>query len=63
MMVLGSIIGGLFFLGLFVVINVVGLVILIFYILGGILVYFIFYVLLEMIVVNLDLGFFMIFLV
>lgn len=52
MMALGSIIGGSFFLGSAVAINAAGPSVLISYILGGILVYFILYALSEMTVAN-----------
>lgn len=61
MMALGSIIGGSFFLGSSVAINAAGPAILISYILGGILVYFILYALSEMTVANPDSGSFMTF--
>lgn len=48
----GSIIGGSFFLGSAVAINAAGPSVLISYILGGILVYFILYALSEMTVAN-----------
>lgn len=56
MMALGSIIGGSFFLGSSVAINAAGPAILISYILGGFLVYFILYALSEMTVANPDSG-------
>jgi len=61
MMALGSIIGGSFFLGSAVAVNAAGPAILISYILGGILVYFILYALSEMTVANPDSGSFMTF--
>lgn len=61
MMALGSIIGGSFFLGSAVAINAAGPAILISYILGGFLVYFILYALSEMTVANPDSGSFMTF--
>lgn len=56
MMALGSIIGGSFFLGSAVAINAAGPAILISYILGGFIVYFILYALSEMTVANPDSG-------
>lgn len=61
MMALGSIIGGSFFLGSAVAVNAAGPAILISYILGGLLVYFILYALSEMTVANPDSGSFMTF--
>jgi len=61
MMALGSVIGGSFFLGSSVAINAAGPAILISYILGGFLVYFILYALSEMTVANPDSGSFMTF--
>lgn len=61
MMALGSIIGGSFFLGSAVAVNAAGPAILISYILGGFLVYFILYALSEMTVANPDSGSFIIF--
>lgn len=61
MMALGSIVGGSFFLGSAVAINAAGPAILISYILGGFLVYFILYALSEMTVANPDSGSFMTF--
>ena len=61
MMALGSIIGGSFFLGSAVAVNAAGPAILISYILGGFLVYFILYALSEMTVANPDSGYFMTF--
>ncbi|AWK51767.1 amino acid permease [Clostridium beijerinckii] len=61
MMALGSVIGGSFFLGSSVAINAAGPAILISYILGGVLVYFILYALSEMTVANPDSGSFMTF--
>ncbi|KZL91996.1 amino acid permease [Clostridium magnum] len=52
MMALGSVIGGSFFIGTAVAINAAGPVVLISYILGGILIYFILYALSEMTVAN-----------
>lgn len=52
MMALGSVIGGSFFLGTAVAINAAGPSVIISYILGGILVYFILYALSEMTVAN-----------
>jgi L-asparagine transporter-like permease len=56
MMALGTVIGGSFFLGSSVAIHAAGPSILISYILGGILVYFILYALSEMTVANPDSG-------
>lgn len=56
MMALGSIVGGSFFLGSAVAINVAGPSILISYILAGFMVYFILYALSEMTVANPDSG-------
>jgi L-asparagine transporter-like permease len=56
MMALGTVIGGSFFLGSSVAINAAGPSILISYILGGILVYFILFALSEMTVANPDAG-------
>ncbi|EHI97799.1 amino acid permease-associated region [Clostridium sp. DL-VIII] len=56
MMALGSIIGGSFFLGSSVAINAAGPAIIISYILGGFMVYFILYALSEMTVANPDSG-------
>lgn len=56
MMALGSVIGGSFFLGSAVAIQAAGPAIIISYILGGILVYFILYALSEMTVANPDSG-------
>lgn len=56
MMALGSVIGGSFFLGSSVAIQAAGPAILISFILGGILVYFILYALSEMTVANPDSG-------
>lgn len=56
MMALGSIVGGSFFLGSSVAINAAGPSILISYILGGFLVYFILYALSEMTIANPDSG-------
>jgi L-asparagine transporter-like permease len=61
MMALGSVIGGSFFLGTGVAINAAGPSILISYILGGVLVYFILYALSEMTVANPSSGSFMTF--
>lgn len=61
MMALGSVIGGSFFLGSAVAINAAGPAILISYILGGVIVYFILYALSEMTVANPDSGSFMTF--
>lgn len=61
MMALGSVIGGSFFLGSAVAINAAGPAILISYILGGLIVYFILYALSEMTVANPDSGSFMTF--
>ena len=61
MMALGSVIGGSFFLGSSVAINAAGPAILISYILGGFIVYFILYALSEMTVANPDSGSFMTF--
>jgi len=61
MMALGSIVGGSFFLGSAVAVNAAGPAILISYILGGLLVYFILYALSEMTVANPDSGSFMTF--
>lgn len=61
MMALGSVIGGSFFLGSAVAINAAGPAILISYILGGFIVYFILYALSEMTVANPDSGSFMTF--
>lgn len=61
MMALGSVIGGSFFLGSAVAINAAGPAILISYILGGFMVYFILYALSEMTVANPDSGSFMTF--
>lgn len=61
MMALGSVIGGSFFLGSSIAINAAGPAILISYILGGFLVYFILYALSEMTVANPDSGSFMTF--
>lgn len=56
MMALGSVIGGSFFLGSAVAIQAAGPAIIISYILGGILIYFILYALSEMTVANPDSG-------
>jgi L-asparagine transporter-like permease len=56
MMALGSVIGGSFFLGTGVAIQAAGPAIIISYILGGILIYFILYALSEMTVANPDSG-------
>ncbi|MFW2487397.1 amino acid permease [Clostridium chromiireducens] len=56
MMALGTVIGGSFFLGAAVAIHAAGPSILISYILGGVLVYFILYALSEMTVANPDSG-------
>ncbi|HEX3039517.1 MAG TPA: amino acid permease [Caproiciproducens sp.] len=56
MMALGTVIGGSFFLGSAVAIHAAGASVLIAYILGGILVYFILYALSEMTVANPDSG-------
>lgn len=56
MMALGSVVGGSFFLGSAVAINAAGPAIMISYILGGILIYFILYALSEMTVANPDSG-------
>lgn len=56
MMAIGSVIGGSFFLGSSVAIHAAGPSILISYILGGILIYFILYALSEMTVANPDSG-------
>lgn len=56
MLALGSVIGGSFFLGSSVAIHAAGPSILISYILGGILVYFILYALSEMTVANPNVG-------
>jgi L-asparagine transporter-like permease len=56
MMALGSVIGGSFFLGSSVAIHAAGPSILISYILGGVLVYFILYALSEMTVANPNVG-------
>jgi L-asparagine transporter-like permease len=56
MMALGSVIGGSFFLGSAVAINAAGPAIIISYILGGVLIYFILYALSEMTVANPDSG-------
>ena len=56
MMAVGTVIGGSFFLGSAVAINAAGPSILISYILGGILIYFILYALSEMTVANPDSG-------
>ena len=56
MMALGSVIGGSFFLGSAVAIRAAGPAIIISYILGGILIYFILYALSEMTVANPDSG-------
>lgn len=56
MMALGSVIGGSFFLGSAVAIHAAGPAIIISYILGGILIYFILYALSEMTVANPDSG-------
>lgn len=61
LMALGSVIGGSFFLGSAVAINAAGPAILISYILGGVIVYFILYALSEMTVANPDSGSFMTF--
>lgn len=61
MMALGSVIGGSFFLGSAVAINAAGPAILISYILGGFIVYFILYALSEMTVANPGSGSFMTF--
>jgi L-asparagine transporter-like permease len=61
MMALGSVIGGSFFLGSAVAINAAGPAILISYVLGGFIVYFILYALSEMTVANPDSGSFMTF--
>lgn len=61
MMALGSVIGGSFFLGSAVAINAAGPAILMSYILGGFMVYFILYALSEMTVANPDSGSFMTF--
>lgn len=56
MMALGSVIGGSFFLGSSVAINAAGPSILLSYILGGVLVYFILFALSEMTVANTEVG-------
>lgn len=56
MMALGTVIGGSFFLGSSVAINAAGPSILISYILGGVVIYFILYALSEMTVANPDSG-------
>ena len=56
MMAVGTVIGGSFFLGSAVAINAAGPSILISYILGGVLIYFILYALSEMTVANPDSG-------
>ena len=56
MMAVGTVIGGSFFLGSAVAINAAGPSILISYILGGVLIYFILYALSEMTVANPDTG-------
>ena len=56
MMAVGTVIGGSFFLGSAVAINAAGPSILISYILGGVLIYFILYALSEMTVANPDAG-------
>jgi len=56
MMALGTVIGGSFFLGSSVAIHAAGASVLISYILGGVLVYFILYALSEMTVANPDSG-------
>lgn len=56
MMALGTVIGGSFFLGSSVAIHAAGPAILISYVLGGVLVYFILYALSEMTVANPDSG-------
>lgn len=56
MMTLGSVVGGTFFLGSGVAIKAAGPAIIISYILGGVLVYFILYALSEMTVANPDSG-------
>lgn len=56
MMAMGSVIGGSFFLGSAVAIQAAGPAILISFILGGILIYFILYALSEMTVANPDSG-------
>lgn len=56
MMAVGSVIGGSFFLGSSVAINAAGPAILISYILGGIIIYFILFALSEMTVANPDAG-------
>lgn len=56
MMALGSVIGGSFFLGSAVAIEAAGPAIIIAYILGGVLIYFILYALSEMTVANPDSG-------
>lgn len=56
MMALGSVVGGSFFLGSAVAINAAGPAIIISYIFGGILIYFILYALSEMTVANPDSG-------
>lgn len=61
MMTLGSVVGGTFFLGAGVAIKAAGPAIIISYILGGFLVYFILYALSEMTVANPDSGSFYIF--
>ena len=61
MMALGSVIGGSFFLGSSVAINAAGPSILLSYILGGVLVYFILFALSEMTVANPGIGSFSIF--
>lgn len=61
MMALGTVVGGSFFLGSSVAINAAGPSILISYLLGGILVYFILFALSEMTIANPDCGSFRIF--
>lgn len=56
MMALGSVVGGSFFLGSAVAINAAGPSIMISYVLGGVLIYFILYALSEMTVANPDSG-------
>jgi L-asparagine transporter-like permease len=56
MMSLGTVIGGSFFLGSSVAINAAGPSILISYVVGGVLVYFILFALTEMTVANPDSG-------
>jgi len=56
MMALGTVIGGSFFLGSSVAINAAGPSIIISFILGGVLVYFVLFALSEMTVANPDVG-------